>query len=72
MTQNMCEARKQTDGGLWGEWLGMVLVDTQESGSPGMPLSVSIVLSCDEGIRIACISSAGKFKQSHYPFKNKL
>lgn len=34
----------------------MVLGDTQESGSPGMPSSALVLLSCDEGI-----TPVGKF-----------
>lgn len=38
----------------------MVLGDTQESGSPGMPSSALVLLSCDEGI-----TPVGKFKKKN-------
>lgn len=46
----------------------MVLGDTQESGSPGMPSSALVLLSCDEDI---CITPVGKFIKSYYPIKSK-
>lgn len=36
-----------------GRRLGMALVDTQESGSPGRPPSPSVPLSCDEGHHVS-------------------